>query len=153
VTGSSWRRVPSTTWLIAILVTLMAVTACRRGSPILDPTPRNPTADATISGSIRGPEGTAPIAGRVVHAINVDTGALLRGATNAAGGFTFKVEPGRYRIQITLLPGESIVEQPDALDVKSGDLEVSADFVLNTARATRPRIRLRMDDGLGSPSA
>jgi hypothetical protein len=146
---------PATTWLLAILVALAASSACQRGSPILDPTPRNPSADATISGSVRGPAGTAPIAGRIVHAVNVDTGALMRGATNEAGGFTFKVAPGRYRVEVTLLPGETIAEQPDVLDVEPGDLEVSADFVLNSSgRSTaRPRIRLRMDDGLGAPSA
>jgi hypothetical protein len=149
------RRVPSTAWLIAIafLVSLAAVTACRRGSPILDPSPRNPTADATISGSVRGPQGTEPIEGRIVHAINVDTGAMMRGETNPAGGFTFKVTPGRYRIEVTLLPGETVAKQPDVLDVKPGDLKVSADFVLNVSRDARPRIRLRMDTGLGSPSA
>jgi hypothetical protein len=152
MTGFHWRVAP-TAWLIAILVALVAVTACRRGSPILDPSPRNPSAEATISGSVRGPQGTEPIAGRVVHAVNVETGALMRGETNAAGGFTFKVAPGRYRIQVTLLPGETVAEQPDVLDVKPGALEVDADFVLNTTRDARPRIRLRMDDGLGSPSA
>jgi hypothetical protein len=153
MTGFNVRRVPSTAWLIAILVTLAAVTACRRGSPVLDPTSRTSNPDATISGSVRGPLGTEPVAGRVVHAVNVETGALMRAATNEAGGFTFKVAPGRYRIQVTLLPGESIAEQPDVLDVEPGDLEVSADFVLNTSRTARPRIRLRMADGLGSPIA
>jgi hypothetical protein len=151
--GLQVRGVPSTAWLIAILVALAAVTACRRGSPVLDPSSRNPNADATISGWVRGPERTAPVEGRVVHAVNVDTGALIRTATNEAGSFTFKVEPGRYRIEVTLLPGERIAEQPDVLDVNPGDLAVNANFLLNTTSAARPRIRLRLDDGLGSPSA
>jgi hypothetical protein len=147
------RGVSSTVWLIAMLVAVAALAACRRGSPIADPSSRNPSADATISGSVRGPQGTEPVAGRVVHAVNVETGALVRGATNAAGGFTFKVAPGRYRVEVTLLPGETITEQPDVLDLAPGDLEVTANFVLNNSRAARPRIRLRLDDGLGSPSA
>lgn len=141
-------------WLIAILIAAVAVTSCRRGSPVLDPTPRTPRADGTISGTVRGPEGTAPIANRIVHAVNVETGAIMRASTNEAGGYTFKVAPGRYRVEVTLLPGETIAERPDVLDVNPADLEISADFVLNSARLSRPRMRpLRMDDGLGAPSA
>jgi hypothetical protein len=146
------RRLSSTVWLIGLLVMLMAVAACRRGSPILDPTSRTAQADGTISGTVRGPEGTLPVNDRIVHAVNVDTGALMRGSTNKAGGFTFKVPPGRYRIEVTLLPGESVVTRPEVLDITPGDLEVNADFVLGPNKLSRPR-PLRMDDGLGAPSA
>jgi hypothetical protein len=140
--------------IVTLVVATVAVTACRRGSPVLDPSPKTPNPDATISGTVRGPEGTAAIAGRTVRAMNLDTGALFRAATNEAGGYTFKVPPGRYRVDVTLLAGESVAEQPDELNVGPADLEVTADFVLKATRLSQPRTRpLRMADGLGAPSA
>jgi hypothetical protein len=139
--------------MIALAVALVAISACRRGSPVLDPTSRTPSPDGTISGTVSGPEGTSPVAGRAVHAINVDSGAVLSGKTNNAGGYTFKVAPGRYRVEVTLLPGESIVKRPDVLDVTPAALEVSADFLIGAVKLSRPRIRLRTDNGLGAPSA
>lgn len=147
------RPVP-VVWLVTVLAIALSVSACRRGSPILDPTARTPDPAGTISGTVRGPLESSPVSGRTVQAVNLDTGALVRGRTNETGGYTFKVPPGRYRVEVTLLPGETLVEQPDVLDVSPADLEVSADFVLGSARESRPRVRpLRMDDGLGAPSA
>lgn len=144
----------SIVWLVAVLAVALSVSACRRGSPILDPTSRTPDPAGTISGTVRGPLETSPVSGRIVHAVNLDTGALMRGSTNEAGGYTFKVPPGRYRVEVTLLPGETIVEQPDVLNVSPAGLEVSADFVIGSTKVSRPRLRpLRMDDGLGAPSA
>lgn len=139
--------------IVALLVATVAATACRRGSAILDPTPKTPNADGTISGTVRGPEGTAPVAGRPVRVVNLDTGTLFRGTTNETGGYTFKVPPGRYRVEVSLLAGEALAERPDELTIGPADLEVTADFVVRTSRGAQPRIRLRMDDGLGAPSA
>jgi hypothetical protein len=140
----------------ALLATLIALLfpACRAGMPVIDPTPGPAQADGTISGTVRGPEGTSPIDGRMVEITNVDTGEKQRVATNNAGGFTFKVKPGKYQVQLTLREGEVLIKKPDVINVNRSDVDAHADFVLGTARVARPRRpQPRGDDGLGSPSA
>lgn len=111
-------------------------------------------ADGTISGTVRGPDGTSPLDGRLVEVMNVDTGEKQQVTTNNAGGFTFKVKPGKYQVQLTLREGEILVKKPSVINVNRSDVDAHADFVLGIARAPRPRVRqLRGDDGLGSPSA
>lgn len=141
--------------LIATVVLVAGVvTACRQGVPVIDTSPRPPETDGTISGTVRGPEGTSAVAGRTVEVINVATGDRQSVATNSAGGFTFKVKPGRYRVELTLLPGEALVRRPSIIDVNRSDVDAHADFVVGPSKVSKPRWpRLRGDDGLGAPSA
>lgn len=85
----------------------------------------------------------------------METGVRQRTATNNAGGFTFKVPPGKYRVQLTLIEGESLLKQPGVLNVNRSDVDAHADFVVGSARVSRPRSTrpLRTDDGLGAPIA
>jgi hypothetical protein len=139
--------------LLGLLI-LGSLAACRPGTPIIDPTPGPTQADGTISGTVRGPEGTSAIEGRMVEVINIDTGQRQRTTTNNAGGFTFKVAPGKYRVELTLLEGEMIVKRPPVMSVNRSDVDAHADFVIGPARVSKPRWpRLRGDDGLGSPIA
>ena len=139
---------------VAASAVVLSVAACRQGVPVIDTTPGPVRTDGTISGTVRGPEGTSPIDGRSVEVINVDTGERQRVATNNAGGFTFKVKPGKYRVQVTLLDGEVIVKQPGILSVNRSDVDAHADFVIGSAKNLRPRYpRSRGDDGLGAPIA
>lgn len=131
---------------------LIAIGACRSGVPVLDTSSKPTQADGTISGTVRGPEGTSPIENREVTVINVDSGERQRVATNAAGGFSFKVKPGKYRVEVMLIQGESIVKKPGVINVNRSDVDAHADFVISVARASRPRFP-RTDDGLGSPIA
>ena len=81
-------------------------------------------------------------------------GEKQRVATNNAGGFTFKVKPGKYQVQLTLREGEVLIKKPSVISVNRSDVDAHADFVLGTARVARPRRpQRRGDDGLGSPSA
>lgn len=138
----------------AAILLLAAVAACRQGVPVIDTAPRPPQADGTISGSVRGPQGTSAVSGRTVEVINVATGERQTAVTNEAGGFTFKVRPGRYRVELTLLPGEELVKRPPEINVNRSDVDAFADFVLGSRRVERPRFpRMRGDDGLGAPSA
>ncbi|MDQ3213145.1 MAG: hypothetical protein M3Q85_10775, partial [Acidobacteriota bacterium] len=67
------------------------------------------------------------------------------------GGFTFKVKPGKYRVELTLLDGEHLVKKPDVLDVDRSDVDAHADFVLGSPSVERPRYHApRSDDGLGA---
>ena len=138
----------------AIALLIGALIACRPGQPVIDPGPRPAQADGTISGTVRGPKGTSAIEGRTVEVVNVNTGARQRTTTNSAGGFTFKVPPGKYRVMLTLLEGEVIVKQPSVLDINRSDVDAHADFVIGSSKVVRPRWpRMRGNDGLGAPIA
>lgn len=141
--------------LVAVLLVIAFIAgACRQGRPVIDTTPGPSQADGTISGTVRGPEGTSPIDGRLVSVVNVDTGERQQTTTNNAGGFTFKVKPGKYRVELALRDGEVMVKRPSVINVNRSDVDAHADFVLGVSRVMQPRTRLRRgDDGLGAPSA
>ncbi len=84
--------------------------------------------------------------------INIQTGARQRVTTNRSGGFTFKVPPGKYRVEVALREGESVIKQPDVIEVDRSDVDAHADVVIRTARTSTPR-GLRAIDGLGAPIA
>jgi hypothetical protein len=139
----------------AVLATFLIAAACRQGMPVIDTSPKPLEADGTISGTVRGPEGTSPVDNRPVEVVNIETGERLRTTTNNAGGFTFKVKPGKYRVELTVNEGETFVKRPGVINVNRSDVDAHADFVLGTSRVVRPRSPRpsRSDDGLGSPIA
>ena len=142
------------TCFVAGIIVLITLAACRRGMPVIDPSPGTAQADGTISGTVRGPEGTSAVENRDVTVVNVDTGVRAQVKTNNAGGFTFKVAPGKYRVELALLPGEVIVKQPGVINVNRSDVDAHADFVVGSRKESRPRFSApRIYDGLGSPSA
>lgn len=133
---------------------LLSLVACRAGAPVLDTAPKPIQADGTISGIVRGPEGTGPVDGRTVEVVNVATGERQRVVTNNAAGFTFKVKPGKYRIELTLHDGEQLVKSPGIIDVNRSDVDSGADFVIGGSTVARPRYHApRADDGLGAAIA
>jgi hypothetical protein len=115
----------------AVLLGVLAlcVPACRS----LGPAEVNEDTRGTLAGVVRGPEGVAPVEGRLVEAVAVDTGRRLGTRTNAEGGWTLLVPPGRYRIEVTLGPGESVVRDPGVIDVGPSQLVPHADVVLGGA--------------------
>jgi hypothetical protein len=120
---------------------------------VIDTTPGPAQADGTISGTVRA-EGSRPIEGRVVEVINVETDERQRTNTSNTGGFTFKVKPGKYRVELALHAGEVLIKRPSVINVNRSDVDAHADFVVGTSGVMRPRWpRFRGDDGLGSPSA
>jgi hypothetical protein len=123
----------------ALAVAVTSVAACRRGVPVLDPGERPPTTDGTISGTVRGPQGTTSIVGRDVEVINLATGERQQAKTNNAGGFTFKVKPGKYRVEVALVEGESILKRPGVMSVNRSDVDAHADFVLGSAKSSSSR--------------
>jgi hypothetical protein len=119
--------------------------------PIIDTAPKPLQADGTLSGIVRGPEGTSPVDGRTVEVVNVETHARQHTTTNSAGGYSFKLPPGKYRVELQLREGESLVKQPGLIDLNRSDVDAHADFVIGTPRVLRPRYHApRGDDGLGS---
>ena len=141
-------------FLVLVVVSLLQSGGCRRGVPVIDPGERPTIADGTISGTVRGPDGTSSISGRQVEVVNLETGARQRATTNMAGGFTFKVPPGQYRVEVALISGESILKQPGVMKVNRSDVDAHADFVIGTSRTSRPRQpAVQRDGGLRPPIA
>jgi hypothetical protein len=139
--------------LAAIVVCLGIAAGCRR-VPVLDTAPRPTHPDSTIRGIIRGPEGTSAIAGRMVEAIEVESGERQRETTSSTGGFTFRLKPGKYRVELPVREGERIVEQPGVIDLNKSDVDAHADIVLGVARTSHRRAPgSSTDSGLGPPIA
>ena len=153
-------RLPHPARLISIetfvigMVAWLSISACRQGVPVIDPGSRPAVAAGTISGTVRSAAGGTSIQGRTVEVVNIETGVRDRTTTSNAGGFTFKVLPGRYRVELTLLEGETLVKRPDLIEVNRSDVDAHADFVVGISRVARPRFAApRTDNGLGSPIA
>jgi hypothetical protein len=138
---------------VAIAMAIVSVAACRRGGPVIGPAERPPTTDGTNSGTVRGPEGTSSIVGRQVEVINIDTGERQRTQTNTSGGFTFKVKPGKYRVEVATVAGESVIKRPGVMQVNRSDVDAHADFVLGTGKASRRRTPPSPGPLLGQPVA
>jgi hypothetical protein len=115
--------------------------------------PADGPSQGIVRGTIRGPEGTTPVDGRVLDVINLETNQRRRVRTNHVGGFSVSLDPGDYRVELTLFEGEAIVRQPGVIHVDRSDVDADADFVIGTGRVSRPRPAYRVDDGLGSPVA
>ena len=150
-----WPQWLGLLWFTAAVLTLVVLTTgCRRGMPVIDTGPRPAQAPGTISGTVRGPEGTSSIDGRVVEVVNLETNERQSVTTNSAGGFTVKVAPGRYRVELTLRDGETFLKRPGVMNVNKSDVDAHADFVIGSPPVSRPRSpAYKTDHGLGAPIA
>ena len=128
---------------------LLYASACRQGVPALDLGPKPPSARGTITGLVHGP-GDSALQGRVVELVNVATGEKHTATTAMNGGFTIELPKGKYRLSLQLHAGESLVRQPDIVDLDRGDIDSHIEFVVTSARVAR-RPSYRLDNGLGSP--
>jgi hypothetical protein len=142
-------------WLaVGLIVMVLTLNACRRGVQAIATAPTQGQSDATISGTVRGPEYVTDVDGRVVDVINVETGERQRASTNSTGGFSIKLQPGRYRLELPLHAGETMVRQPGVITLNRRGADAHADFMLGNVRVSRPRgPAYRIADGLGSPIA
>jgi hypothetical protein len=135
-------------------VALLSFGACRRGVPVVDVGPKPPNAQGTITGIVRGPDGSPAVVGRTVDAINTTTGERRSAKTADNGGFTILVPPGKYRLELTLKDGETIVKRPGIVEMDKGDIDSHIEFVLGPSRIARPHgPAYHIDNGLGSPVA
>lgn len=101
-----------------------------------DPGPPHPK--ATISGTVRGPDNTAPAVNRTIRAIDTKAGKRYTIRTNNVGDYTFFLAPG-YRLEFPLRRGEALTRQPDPIEVGPADLKRDVDFELTRANiAKRP---------------
>jgi len=139
-------------WLVAGLTALLYSSACRRGVPAVDLGPKPPSPRGTITGIVRGPEAMSGMEGRTVEVIDVATGTKRTAVTASNGGFTIELPKGKYRLELQLRAGETLVKRPDIVDLDHGDIDSHIEFVVSGAR-TAHRPVYRVDNGLGSPIA
>jgi hypothetical protein len=141
--------------LISLTLTalvFLTIGGCRRGV-LVDTAPQR-GGDRTLRGTIRGSAESIAVDGRTVEVINVATGQRQQITTGDTGGFSMRLTPGKYRVDVVLRGGESVVEHPGIIEVAPTDSDTRADFVVGTGPVSRRRgPAYRVDDGLGSPIA
>jgi carboxypeptidase family protein len=140
-------------WLALGVAVLLFGTGCRRAVQAVDFRAAAAAPQGTITGIVRGPLGTPPV-GRTVEIVNTATGQRRIVRTGDNGGFTVVVPAGRYRLDVPLRDGETMVKRPGIIDMDKGDTDSSIEFVVGPTRASHPRgPAYHVDNGLGSPVA
>ena len=109
---------------------LLLSVGCHPSRPVIDPGPK-PNVQGTISGIVGN--GTSPIGGRKITAVNIETGARFDASSTSNGGYTVRVPPGTYRLEFELHEGEKLVTAPRPTQVDPGDLDAGRDFVVAVA--------------------
>jgi hypothetical protein len=110
---------------------LLAGPACRAGQPLLVSSQGDKTTPGTIGG-ILSAVGGERLAGRGVHAVQVGTSQRFSAVTNVTGGFTIKVPPGEYHLEVDLQPGEKIVKEPGVVHINKSDLDANLEIVVGS---------------------
>src|SRR6185295_16509756 len=99
-----------------VVLALLAGPACRSGQPLLVSAEGDKTTPGTIGGILSAPGGDR-LANRGVHAVQA--------GTNVTGGFSIKVPPGEYHLEVDLQPGERIVKDPGRIHINKSDLDAN----------------------------
>lgn len=128
------------TLLTASLCAVLVLAACRAGVPVIDPNPGPPFVSGTITGTLSGEDGKTAIHGRKVTAVNLETGERQTVVSSETGGYTMKVAPGKYRIEVELAPGEAIVKDQGTFTVGKSEVENDIDIRIGTKRSSSKRI-------------
>ena len=116
----------------AVALVLLSV-ACHPNRPVVDPG-SPPAVDGTISGTVTASGGAVAVGGRKVTAINTESGARVEASTTSTGGYTMRVPPGTYRLEMELRAGETLAASPEPTEVDPGDLDAGRDFSLTVSR-------------------
>lgn len=124
----------------AVLCAVLVLAACRTGVPVVDANPGPSSVSGTITGTLSTADGKAGIGGRKITAVNLDTGVRLAVTTTDTGGYTLKVAPGRYRIDVELAAGETLVRDPGTFTVGRSELQHDVDIRVGVKRAGVTRI-------------
>jgi hypothetical protein len=115
---------------LAVLV-LLGGAACRSGQPLLVSASGDKTTPGTIGGIVSAVGGER-LAGRGVHAVQVGTSQRFSAVTNVTGGFSIKVPPGEYRLEVDLRPGEKVVRDPGLVRIHKSDLDANLEIVVGS---------------------
>ena len=117
----------------SLVLVALAGAACRPGSPIVNTDPVRTTTPGTIAGAVRTTAGN-PLTERRVEAVDIATGQRYAAQTGVTGGYSIKVPPAKYRLEVELHENEAIVRQPGTIDINSSDLDPDMDIVVGAAR-------------------
>ena len=109
---------------------LLLSIGCHPNRPVVDATPST-SAIGTIAGIVSD-GGGQPIGGRKVVAVNVTSGSRVEGSSTSTGGYTLRVPPGTYRMELELRSGETTTS-PEPTEVDPGDLDAGRNFVVTVA--------------------
>lgn len=121
-------RFTATAATVLFLVLSSGCVEARHGRPIVGGSVV-PNATGTISGMVTNSAGT-PLEGRRVSAIDVTTEQHYDVTTGKNGGYTIKVPPGRYRMEVELRGGDQLAQQPEQTNVNVGDVDAQLNFVV-----------------------
>ena len=127
-------RIPFVGWmaLLAGVCSWLTLSSCAAAhGPVLDRGEKPPVSSGTISGIVRAAGSNTPLSARRVTAVEVTTGAKYETSTAINGGYTMKVPVGKYRLQVELRSGESVVEAPSELEITLSDLDAGRDFLIS----------------------
>jgi len=116
--------------VLAVLA-LLGVAACRSEQPLLVSTFGNMKTPGTIGGILSAVGGDR-IDGREVSAVQVKTRQRYSATTNVTGGFSIKVPPGDYRLEVALRDGERIVQEPGVIHINKSDLDANLEIVVGS---------------------
>jgi Carboxypeptidase regulatory-like domain len=121
-------RLTGTPAMVLFLLLSSGCIEARHGRPIVGGTVvPNPT--GTISGMVTSSAGT-PLEGRRVSAIDMKTEQHYDATTGKTGGYTIKVPPGRYRMEVELRGGDRLAQRPEQTQVNVGDVDAQLNFVI-----------------------
>jgi hypothetical protein len=114
-----------------VVLVLLNAPACRSGQPLLVSATGDKTTPGTIGGIVSAVGGDR-LAGRGVHAVQVRTSQRFSATTNVTGGFSIKVPPGEYRLEVDLQPGEKVVRDPGVVHINKSDLDANLEIVVGS---------------------
>lgn len=117
---------------ILLALSLLAAVACHPG-PVVDTGPKPAAVGGTVAGIV-STDSKAPVPTRKVTAVNTETGARFETTTGINGGYTIKVPPGTYRLELELRPGETIAKHPGETRINKSDLDAQRHFVITVAK-------------------
>ncbi len=126
--------------LAAVSCAVLVLAACRTGVPVVDANPGPASVMGTITGTLSAEDGKTAIAGRRVTAVNVETGERVTATSSSTGGYTLKVAPARYRIEVDLAAGEAIVKDEGTFTVSRSELQHDVDIRIGVKRSGAGRI-------------
>jgi hypothetical protein len=115
-----------------LLVVVAIATGCHPG-PVINTGPQQPVG-GTIAGIV-STESKAPLASRLVTAVNTATNARFETTTGVNGGYTLKVPEGTYRLEVEVRPGETVLKHPNETRVNRSDLDPQRHFVITVGKA------------------